>query len=63
MQSVLVAGFHGFSFFLLSFSYMLLYQGPIYYEDEIQHLIAIVFLLPKISNSSQVKSELCVTYL
>lgn len=50
-------------FFLPSFSHMLLYQGPIYYEDGIQHLIGIVFLPLKISNSSQVKPKLCVTYL
>lgn len=42
---------------------MLLYQDPICYEDEIQHLIGIMFLPLKISNGSQVKPELCVTYL
>lgn len=40
---------------------MLLYQGQIYYEDEIQHLIRIVFLQQEFSNSSQVISKLCVT--
>lgn len=39
----------------------LLYQGQIYFEDEIQHLIGIVFLHQELSNSSQVKSKLCVT--
>lgn len=40
---------------------MLLYQGQIYYEDEIQHLTGIVFLYQEFSNSSQVKSKLYVT--
>lgn len=39
-------------FLLPSFSHMLLYQGPIYYEDEIELFIGIVFLPLKISKFS-----------
>lgn len=40
---------------------MLLYQDQIYGEDEIQHLIGVVFLHQEFSNISQVKTKLYVT--